>query len=91
PGTRVYEGMVVGQNKRENDLNVNICKEKKLDNMRAAHAEILVRLSGILKKSLEEYIEWIDEDEWIEVTPQNIRVRKKELRQNFRSVIRRGD
>ncbi|MCB1198854.1 MAG: GTP-binding protein, partial [Deltaproteobacteria bacterium] len=88
PGTKVYEGMVVGQNKRENDLNVNVCKEKKLDNMRAAHAEILVRLSGIHKQTLEETIEWIDDDEWIEVTPENIRVRKRELRQNFRSVIR---
>jgi len=88
PGTKVYEGMVVGQNKRENDLNVNVCKEKKLDNMRAAYSEILVRLSGIHRQTLEETIEWIDDDEWIEITPENIRVRKKELRQNHRSVIR---
>jgi GTP-binding protein len=90
PGTAVYEGMVVGQHIRDNDLNVNICKEKKLDNMRAAHAEILVRLSGIRSLSLEETIEWIDDDEWIEVTPKNVRIRKRELRANHRSVIRKG-
>ncbi|MCB0326126.1 MAG: translational GTPase TypA [Bdellovibrionales bacterium] len=88
-GTQVYEGMVIGEHKRDNDLNVNVCKEKKLTNIRAAHAEILVTLSGLRKMSLEEFIEWIDEDEWIEITPQNIRVRKKVLAQNQRSVIRK--
>ncbi|MEZ4703693.1 MAG: translational GTPase TypA [Bdellovibrionota bacterium] len=87
-GTQVYEGMVVGEHKRDNDLNVNICKEKKLTNMRAAHAEVLVTLAGLRKMSLEDFIEWIDEDEWIEVTPKNIRVRKKVLAQNLRTVIR---
>lgn len=88
PGVPVYEGMIIGEHSKENDLNVNPCKEKKLSNVRAAHAEVLVTLSGIRKMSLEQCIEWIDEDEWIEVTPKSIRLRKKVLSQNFRSVKR---
>jgi GTP-binding protein len=88
PGIPVYEGMIIGEHNKENDLNVNPCKEKKLTNIRAAHAELLVTLSGIKKMSLEQCIEWIDEDEWIEVTPKSIRLRKKVLGQNFRSVKR---
>ena len=88
PGYPVYEGMVIGEHNKENDLNVNPCKEKKLTNIRAAHAEVLVTLSGIKKMSLEQCIEWIDEDEWIEVTPKSIRIRKKVMAQNFRSVKR---
>ena len=88
PGTPVYEGMVVGEHNKATDLNVNICKEKKLTNVRAASAEILVRLAGLKQLSLENCIEWIDEDEWIEVTPSSIRIRKKILQQNLRSVKR---
>ena len=88
PGVPVYEGMIIGEHSKENDLNVNPCKEKKLTNIRAAHAEVLVTLSGIRKMSLEQCIEWIDEDEWIEVTPKSIRLRKKVLAQNLRSVKR---
>ena len=88
PGLPVYEGMIIGEHNKENDLNVNPCKEKKLTNIRAAHAEFLVTLSGIRNLSLEESIEWIDEDEWIEVTPKSIRLRKKILPQNLRSVKR---
>lgn len=88
PGVEVYEGMVIGENNKENDLNVNPCREKKLTNIRAAHAEFLVTLSGIRNLSLEQSIEWIDEDEWIEVTPKSARIRKKVLGQNFRSVKR---
>ena len=88
PGVPVYEGMIIGEHNKENDLNVNPCKEKKLTNIRAAHAELLVTLSGIKKMSLEQCIEWIDEDEWIEVTPKSVRIRKKVLGQNFRSVKR---
>ncbi|OFZ73896.1 MAG: hypothetical protein A3K03_12215 [Bdellovibrionales bacterium RIFOXYD1_FULL_44_7] len=87
-GIPVYEGMIIGENNKENDLNVNPCREKKLTNIRAAHAEFLVTLSGIRNLSLEESIEWIDEDEWIEVTPKSIRLRKKVLSQNLRSVKR---
>ena len=88
PGTAVYEGMVVGEHTRDNDLNVNVCREKKLTNIRAASAELLVTLSGIRKMTLETCIEWIEEDEWIEITPENIRVRKKVLSGNKRSTVR---
>jgi GTP-binding protein len=88
PGVPVYEGMIIGEHSKENDLNVNPCKEKKLTNIRAAHAELLVTLAGVRKMSLEQCIEWIDEDEWIEVTPKSIRLRKKVLGQNLRSVKR---
>jgi len=88
PGYPVYEGMIIGENNKENDLNVNPCREKKLTNIRAAHAELLVTLSGIKKMSLEQCIEWIDEDEWIEITPKSIRLRKKVLPLGQRSVKR---
>lgn len=88
PGVPVYEGMIIGEHSKENDLNVNPCKEKKLTNIRSAGAEFLVTLSGIRKMSLEQCIEWIDEDEWIEVTPMSVRIRKKMLSQNLRSVKR---
>jgi GTP-binding protein len=84
----VYEGMIIGENNKENDMNVNPCREKKLTNIRSAGAEFLVTLAGIKKMSLEQCIEWIDEDEWIEVTPKSIRLRKKILQQNLRSVKR---
>ncbi|MDR3608721.1 MAG: translational GTPase TypA [Oligoflexia bacterium] len=87
-GVDVYEGMIIGEHNKENDLNVNPCREKKLTNIRSAGAEFLVTLAGIRKMSLEQCLEWIDEDEWIEVTPQSIRLRKKILNQNLRSVKR---
>jgi GTP-binding protein len=88
PGFPVYEGLIIGEHAKDTDLNVNPCREKKLTNIRAAHAEVLVTLSGIREMSLEQSIEWIDEDEWIEVTPKSIRLRKKILPQNMRSVKR---
>ena len=88
PGVSVYEGMVIGEHNKEQDLNVNPCREKKLTNIRAAHAEVLVTLAGIRSRSLEENLEWIDEDEWIEITPESVRVRKKVLPSNMRSVKR---
>lgn len=88
PGVPVYEGMIIGECNKDNDMNVNPCREKKLTNIRAASAEFLVTLAGIKKMSLEQCIEWIDEDEWIEVTPESIRLRKKVLSQNLRSVKR---
>lgn len=91
PGVKVYEGMLIGEHAKENDLNVNCCREKKLTNVRASGAEILVTLRTLRKMSLEQYIEWIEDDEWIEVTPQNIRIRKKILKQNLRSVKRERD
>jgi GTP-binding protein len=84
PGTEVYEGMIVGENARDNDLDVNIVKEKKLTNMRASTADEAIRLVPPRILNLEQAIEFIREDEWVEVTPQSIRVRKKTLKANRR-------
>jgi GTP-binding protein len=84
PGTRVYEGMVVGEYSRENDLNVNICREKKLTNIRAAGRDENILITPHREMGLEEGIEWIADDELVEVTPQSIRLRKKILRQTDR-------
>jgi GTP-binding protein len=88
PGIPVYEGMIVGESNKDNDMNVNPCRPKKLTNIRSAHTEVLVTLAGIRDMSLEQCIDWIDEDEWIEVTPKSVRIRKKILNQNLRSVKR---
>ncbi len=88
PGTDVYEGMIIGECARENDINVNVCKEKKLTNVRSVTSDGLTILQGIRDMNLERCIEWVEDDEWIEVTPSNIRLRKKILPQNQRSVIR---
>ncbi len=77
PGTEVYEGMVIGEHNKDNDLFVNITKEKKLTNNRAAAAEEYVRLTPPRKMNFEQAIEWITDDELIEVTPDTIRIRKK--------------
>jgi GTP-binding protein len=84
PGTEVYEGMVVGENARDADLNVNIVKEKKLTNMRASTADEAIRLVPPRLLNLEQAIEFIRDDELVEVTPQSIRLRKKILRANQR-------
>ena len=81
PGTRVYEGMVVGEYSRDNDLNVNICREKKLTNVRAAGRDENIIITPHREMGLEEGIEWIDDDELVEVTPKSIRLRKKILKQ----------
>ena len=83
-GAEVYEGMIVGEHSRENDLTVNVCREKKLTNIRAAGKDENTILSTPRKMSLEDAIEFIDEDELLEVTPGSIRLRKKELRGSFR-------
>jgi GTP-binding protein len=79
PGDEVYEGMVIGQHIRPEDLPINICKKKQLTNVRAARAEVLVSLTPARKMSLDECIEYIGEDELLEVTPQAIRIRKRIL------------
>ncbi len=91
PGTKVYEGMVVGEYSRENDLNVNICKEKKLTNMRAAGKDENIIISPHREMGLEEGIEWIADDELVEVTPESIRLRKKILKQSDRPRRRHED
>jgi GTP-binding protein len=84
PGTEVYEGMIVGENARDADLNVNIVKEKKLTNMRASTADEAIRLVPPRLLNLEQAIEFIREDELVEVTPKSIRLRKKVLKANQR-------
>ncbi|MCU0846832.1 MAG: translational GTPase TypA [Spirochaetes bacterium] len=79
PGIKVYEGMVVGENSRENDMPVNTCKTKKLTNMRAASSDDNIRLTPPRKFSLEEALGYIEDDELLEITPMNIRMRKKIL------------
>ncbi|MCG2708817.1 MAG: translational GTPase TypA [Thermodesulfovibrionales bacterium] len=87
--TSVYEGMIIGENSRDNDLDVNVIKEKKLTNIRAANADEALQLIPPHIMSLEQAIEFIKEDELVEVTPQSIRLRKKVLEANKRPKIRK--
>jgi GTP-binding protein len=84
PATEVYEGMIIGENSRANDLDVNVTKEKKQTNMRASTADEAIRLIPPRKLSLEQAIEFINDDELVEVTPKSIRLRKKVLASNQR-------
>ncbi|HVF49510.1 MAG TPA: translational GTPase TypA [Pyrinomonadaceae bacterium] len=84
PGTKVYEGMIVGENARAVDLDVNAIKEKKLTNMRAASADEAMRLIPVKDLSLEQALEFIADDELVEVTPQTTRLRKRVLKSNER-------
>ncbi|MDL1893943.1 translational GTPase TypA, partial [Sphingobacteriales bacterium CHB3] len=85
PGTRVYAGMVVGENSREQDMLVNVCKTKQLTNMRASGADEAIRLEPPHIHTLEQAIEWISDDEYVEITPQSIRIRKRYLDANERN------
>jgi GTP-binding protein len=84
PGTRVYEGMVIGEYSRQSELDVNICREKKLTNIRAAGRDENVIITPHREMGLEDCIEWIADDELVEVTPASVRLRKKVLKQAFR-------
>jgi GTP-binding protein len=84
PGEAVYEGMIIGENARAADMDVNVTKEKKQTNMRASSADEAVRLIPPRKLGLEQAIEWINEDELVEVTPHSIRLRKRILAANMR-------
>ena len=84
PGTSVYEGFIVGENARANDLDVNVTKEKKQTNMRASTADEAIRLVPPRVLGLEQAIEFINDDEFVEVTPKSIRVRKRVLAANMR-------
>jgi GTP-binding protein len=81
-GVDVYEGMIIGEHAKENDLWVNACKEKKLTNVRASGHDEAVRLTAIQEMSIEKAIEFINSDELVEVTPKNIRLRKRILQKN---------
>jgi GTP-binding protein len=84
PTTNVYEGMIIGENARPSDMDVNVCKEKKQTNMRASSADEAIRLIPPRKLGLEQAIEFINDDELVEVTPTSIRLRKRILASNMR-------
>ncbi len=81
PGTEVYEGMIIGENTRENDMVLNVCKGKKLTNVRASGSDDAVKLNPPRKFSLEQALEYIEDDELLEITPTSMRMRKKLLRE----------
>ncbi|MBM4161140.1 MAG: translational GTPase TypA [Ignavibacteria bacterium] len=89
PGIRVYGGMIVGENSREQDMVVNVCKTKHLTNIRASGSDEAIRLESPHIPTLEQAIEWIAEDEYVEVTPVSIRLRKKDLDHIERNRISR--
>ena len=84
PGWKVYQGMIIGEHTRENDLEVNVLKGKKLTNVRASGKDEAVRLTPPIKMTLEKSIAWIQDDELLEVTPKSIRLRKAILDPNDR-------
>jgi GTP-binding protein len=91
PQVNCYEGMVVGIHARDNDLVVNVTKEKQLTNIRASGSDENILLTPPIKMSLEQALEFIDDDELVEVTPQSIRIRKKELKENERKRSSRAN
>jgi GTP-binding protein len=84
PGEKVYQGMIIGENAKNDDLDVNPLKAKQLTNIRAAGKDEAVRLTPPRRLSLEQAISYIDEDELVEVTPKSIRLRKKALEPHLR-------
>ena len=90
PGTKIYAGMIVGSHSRWGDIEINVCKEKKLTNIRSSTADVAKRLKTTVRMSLEEALAFISDDELVEVTPQNLRLRKLELSAVDRKRKRRG-
>ena len=91
PGIMVYEGMIVGSHRREGDIEINVCKQKKLTNVRSSTADIAKRLNATMRMSLEEALAFISYDELLEVTPLNLRLRKAELSAHDRKRYRRDE
>lgn len=89
PGEEVYEGMIVGENSRADDLDVNACREKHLTNIRSSTADVLVRLVPHRQLSLDQALEWVQEDECVEVTPARVRLRKQVLDKTGRAKAAR--
>ncbi len=89
PGEKCYEGMVIGEYTKTNDTNVNAVREKHLSSMRTAGKDVNIILPPIQPRTLDWALDWIDNDEWVEVTPETIRIRKKILECNKRSVVRK--
>src|SRR3712207_945877 len=90
PGEEVYEGMVVGENSRSDDLDVNAVKEKHLTNIRSSTADVLVRLVPHRQLTLDTALEWLREDECVEVTPDKVRLRKVVLDKTQRAKLARN-
>jgi GTP-binding protein len=90
PGEELYEGMIVGENARSEDLDVNACREKQLTNVRSSTSEVLVRLVPHRQLSLDQALEFLREDECVEVTPERVRLRKVHLDQNERKKAARA-
>ena len=88
PGDKVYEGMIVGENAKPMDIDVNVCKRKQATNMRASGSDDALRLSPPKKMSLEEALEFIEKDELVELTPKNMRIRKRILDKQQRAKQR---
>lgn len=89
PGQQVYVGQIVGEFSRENDVNVNVCKEKKLTNMRASGSDKSIILHPAREMTLEMLLEYVSEDELVEITPAEIRLRKRMLNETDRKRSRR--
>jgi len=89
PGETAYEGMIIGEHTRPNDIVVNCVREKHLSSVRTAGKDENIILPPIVNRSLEWALDWIDNDEWVEITPESVRIRKKVLESNKRSVIRK--
>jgi GTP-binding protein len=89
PGVKVYGGQVVGENSRDVDMVVQVCRKKHLTNMRASTSDIAVQLAPPRIMTLEQCLEWIDDDELVEVTPESIRIRKRILDHSAREVARK--
>jgi GTP-binding protein len=85
PNTRVYEGMIVGENARNEDIVINVCKKKHLTNMRATGSDETMRLVPPVVFSLEQALEFLADDELLEITPKNIRLRKRILSTDLRA------
>jgi GTP-binding protein len=84
PATKVYQGMIVGEYNRHDDLEVNVCREKQLTNMRSKSSDGAVQLTPYTRLSLEQCLDFIEDDELLEVTPKNLRLRKRYLDPNER-------
>lgn len=85
PGEEVYEGMIIGESSRDQDITVNVCKGKKLTNTRSAGKDDAIQLKGARNMSLEECISFLNEDEYLEVTPDHLRLRKRFLKADDRA------
>jgi GTP-binding protein len=91
PGIEVYAGMIVGQNSRDDDLPINVCREKQKTNIRSSTADIAVRLSPTVRLSLEQCLDFLADDELLEATPKSLRLRKRSLNADVRARARKQE